>query len=62
MHHEKYSRSLHARISLGSTSDDRFMPAGYVRAFAQMPALVLTEKLWPQEYSCMSCAWFAPWS
>ena len=42
---EKYQRSLHAHISLGTTSDDRFMPAGYVRSFAQKPALVLTEKL-----------------
>lgn len=42
---QKYCRSLHARISLGTTSDDRFMPDGYVRVFAQMPALVLTEKL-----------------
>lgn len=42
---QKYCRSLHAHISLGTTSDDRFMPAGYVQAFAQMPALVLTEKL-----------------
>ena len=41
----KYSRSLHAPISLGTTSDDRFMPAGYLATFAQKDALVLTEKL-----------------
>jgi hypothetical protein len=42
---KKYNRSLHAQISLGSTSDDRFMPNGYVEAFANMEKLVLTEKL-----------------
>ncbi|CAA6821504.1 MAG: FIG00850486: hypothetical protein [uncultured Sulfurovum sp.] len=42
---KKYNRSLHAHISLGSTSDDRFMPNGYVEAFANMKRLVLTEKL-----------------
>ncbi len=41
----KYARSLHAQISLGTTSDDRFMPDGYVRAFAEMEELILTEKL-----------------
>ncbi len=41
----KYCRSLHAQISLGTTSDDRFMPNGYVRSFAQKEGLVLTEKL-----------------
>ncbi|UZR96510.1 RNA ligase family protein [Chondrinema litorale] len=41
----KYCRSLHAQISLGTTSDDRFMPDGYVKAFAQKKELVLTEKL-----------------
>jgi len=41
----KYCRSLHAQISLGTTSDDRFMPNGYVSAFADMENLVLTEKL-----------------
>ncbi|MGJ8639966.1 MAG: RNA ligase family protein [Opitutaceae bacterium] len=41
----KYCRSLHAKISLGTTSDDRFMPSGYVQAFAEMDRLVLTEKL-----------------
>ena len=41
----KYCRSLHAQISLGTTSDDRFMPNGYVKAFAEMDELVLTEKL-----------------
>ncbi|TAJ12036.1 2'-5' RNA ligase [Marinilabiliaceae bacterium JC017] len=41
----KYCRSLHAQISLGTTSDDRFMPDGYIRAFAEMDDLVITEKL-----------------
>lgn len=42
---KKYCRSLHAQISLGTTSDDRFMPDGYVTSFAEMDELVLTEKL-----------------
>ena len=43
---EKYCRSLHAQISLGTTSDDRFMPDGYIKAFCEMPAgHILTEKL-----------------
>lgn len=43
---DKYGRCLHAHISLGTTSDDRFMPSGYVKAFAEMPnGHVLTEKL-----------------
>lgn len=41
----KYCRSLHAQISLGTTSDDRFMPDGYVSSFAKMDKLILTEKL-----------------
>ncbi len=41
----KYCRSLHAKISLGSTSDDRFMPDGYLKSFAEMEGLILTEKL-----------------
>ncbi len=41
----KYCRSLHAQISLGTTSDDRFMPSGYVKSFSKMEHLVLTEKL-----------------
>lgn len=41
----KYCRSLHAHISQGTTSDDRFMPAGYVSYFAGMDKLVMTEKL-----------------
>lgn len=41
----KYCRSLHAQISLGTTSDDRFMPSGYVESFAKLDKLVLTEKL-----------------
>lgn len=42
---DKYGRCLHAHISLGTTSDDRFMPNGYVEAFADMESLVMTEKL-----------------
>ncbi len=42
---KKYPRSLHAQVSLGTTSDDRFMPQGYVQAFAEMDHLILTEKL-----------------
>lgn len=42
---QKYGRSLHAQISLGTTSDDRFMPNGYIRVFAAMLALRLSEKL-----------------
>jgi hypothetical protein len=67
---KKYNRSLHAHISLGSTSDDRFMPQGYVNAFATMPRLVLTEKLDGQN-NCFSkeglfarshaCASVLPW-
>lgn len=39
---QKYGRSLHAPISLGTTSDDRFMPPGYLASFAD-EALVLTD-------------------
>ncbi len=42
---DKYGRCLHAQISLGTTSDDRFMPNGYVKVFAEMPSLIITEKL-----------------
>lgn len=43
---DKYGRCLHAHISLGTTSDDRFIPSGYVKAFANMPnGHILTEKL-----------------
>ncbi|MDO4878550.1 MAG: RNA ligase family protein [Neisseria sp.] len=52
MQHKKYSRSLHAQISLGTTSDDRFMPNGYVASFAAKP-LILTEKLDGQN-NCLS--------
>ena len=41
---KKYGRSLHAPISLGTTSDDRFMPKGYLDYFSKQE-LVLTEKL-----------------
>lgn len=41
----KYGRTLHSKISLGKTSDDRFMPDGYLKTFAKMEDLVLTEKL-----------------
>lgn len=43
-YNSKYPRSLHAQISLGTTSDDRIMPNGYVDIFSKMD-LVLTEKL-----------------
>lgn len=42
---DKYNRSLHAQISLGTTSDDRFMPNGYVEVFSGMDGLIVTEKL-----------------
>ena len=42
---QKYSRTLHAPISLGTTSDDRFIPSGYLKAFADMDDVVITEKL-----------------
>lgn len=42
---EKYPRSLHSPISLGTTSDDRFIPEGYVEAFSKFGGLVITEKL-----------------
>jgi len=38
---QKYCRSLHVHISLGTISDDRFMPSGYIKAFSDMPSLVL---------------------
>lgn len=41
---KKYPRTLHAPISLGTTSDDRFLPSGYLSSFAKK-RLVLTEKL-----------------
>jgi hypothetical protein len=50
---EKYCRSLHAQISLGTSSDDRFMPDGYVKAFADMPGLIMTEKI-DGENNCFS--------
>ncbi len=40
----KYPRTLHAQISLGTTSDDRIMPNGYVEIFSKMD-LIVTEKL-----------------
>ncbi|MEK6479689.1 RNA ligase family protein [Catalinimonas sp. 4WD22] len=49
----KYCRSLHAQISLGTTSDDRFMPDGYIKSFAEKEALVITEKLDGQN-NCLS--------
>jgi len=42
---KKYCRSLHAQISLGTTSDDRFIPNNYVKVFAEMDDLIVTEKL-----------------
>jgi hypothetical protein len=41
----KYKRTLHARISRGTSSDDRFLPRGYVKIFAEMDDLIMTEKL-----------------
>jgi len=49
----KYNRTLHAQISLGTTSDDRILPDGYVKVFAQMTDLVMTEKLDGQN-NCLS--------
>ncbi len=40
---KKYPRSLHAQISLGTTSDDRFHANGYVDVFSKKN-LVCTEK------------------
>jgi len=42
---KKYPRTLHLPFSKGTTSGDRFIPAGYVEAFAQFPGLIATEKL-----------------
>jgi hypothetical protein len=42
---QKYPRTLHAHISKGTTSDDRFMPKGHLKAFVHMKEVVLTEKL-----------------
>lgn len=60
----KYPRTLHAQISLGSTSDDRFMPNGYLKSFAKLP-LVITEKLDGQctslnRYGCFARSHAAP--
>lgn len=41
---EKYCRSLHAPNSKGTTSDDRFMPAGFIKPFADLNELDLSEK------------------
>ena len=45
MYAKKYPRTLHSHLSLGTTSDDRFLPGNYAAAFAEMDELVLTEKL-----------------
>jgi hypothetical protein len=42
---EKYPRSLHSPISLGTTSDDRFIPEGYVEVFSKFSGLIITQKL-----------------
>ncbi len=42
---KKYCRSLHSHLSLWTTSDDRFMPKWYVKAFSEMNKLIITEKL-----------------
>jgi len=54
----KYPRSLHAGISLGSTSDDRFMPDGYVRKFSNLD-LTLLEKIDGQNNSMTKYGVFA---
>jgi hypothetical protein len=54
----KYPRSLHAQISLGTTSDDRFMPNGYVNVFRNFP-LIITEKLDGQNDSINKLGVFA---
>jgi hypothetical protein len=41
----KYCRSLHSPLSLGTTSDDRFMPSNYLEVFSDFKELVITEKL-----------------
>jgi hypothetical protein len=56
---QKYCRSLHAQISLGTTSDDRFMPDGYIDAFAGMDNLILTEKMDGENNSFTKHALFA---
>lgn len=56
---EKYSRSLHAPISLGTTSDDRFMPKGYLESFIKKEGLILTEKLDGQNNCFKSSGVFA---
>jgi len=43
-YNSKYPRTLHAQISLGTTSDDRIMPNGYMDVFSKMD-LIITEKL-----------------
>lgn len=43
--HMKYNRSLHSTISLGTTSDDRFMPKGYLERFESLDNIILSEKL-----------------
>lgn len=42
---DKFGRVLHAHMSLGTTSDDRFLPKGYVSAFADMEDAIMLEKL-----------------
>ena len=41
----KYGRALHASISLGTTSDDRFMPSGSLEYFSSLDTLICSEKL-----------------
>lgn len=43
-YNKKYPRTMHAQISLGTTSDDRFMPDGYVNVFSEMD-LIISEKI-----------------
>jgi len=56
---DKYGRSLHAPISLGTTSDDRFMPHGYLKAFAEMDNIIMTEKLDGQNDATKTSGLFA---
>ena len=56
---EKYGRSLHAPISLGTTSDDRFIPNGYLNAFSDMKGTIMTEKMDGQNNSFKKSGLFA---
>ncbi len=50
---QKYARSLHAPISLGTTSDDRFMPRGFLSYFASLPKIGFNRKIrWAKQLLC----------